>query len=251
MGKSVRRRVLESFPSVITGGDEDEGGPAVNASEYAEKILSAWKDTSSVLRKSVTLIFFLMGIFELLAYQSSSKGFTVAGFAFADSPVVLIILPVIIGYLVFDSYLNTKQWLDLERAYRALTMKSSSLVYKNELDLLLRPPLPPMWTIGSAFSSENATTAEQFIYKVTALTRTLAVIVLPLIFECQAYYHLFHSYGFKNPLLWSSAVVTFALSICYGIILGLSSSVDNDDVNGSLGLEPTASKPAPANTRNV
>jgi hypothetical protein len=224
MGKSISERIHDSFISDATVTGEDVSDSTIGAKEYAEKLLSAWKDISTVLRKSVILIFLLMAVFELLAYQSSSKGFTIGSFSFANSSVVLIFLPTVIGYMIFDSYLNTKQWLDLERAYRALTRLSAPEVSDNDLDLLLRPPLPPLWTVGSAFSPANATMAENFIYHVVALSRTVALLILPLAFEVQAYYHLFNKYGYANVLIWLNAAVTLTLAVCYGIILMLSNT---------------------------
>ena len=105
MGKSVKQRVLDSFQG--TGSTEQ-------AKEYSQNVYAAWKDISASLSRSALLIFLLMAVFELLAYQHTSTVISIGTFTLVNAPIVQIVLPTIIAFVIYDGFRLSARWLRLE-----------------------------------------------------------------------------------------------------------------------------------------
>jgi hypothetical protein len=211
MAKSITERINEAFA--------DDGSDAA-LKEYGERVFESWKDVSSSLRKSATLTFILIALFELLIYQNSHT-FTIGSFSFANASVIQIALPAVIAYVLFDGYLLSARWEDLQTAYSAITEKRSPKAYANDLELFVRPSLPAFWAIAQTGNSENRTRGDAFIRQVSIVLLAGTVILVPLVFEIQAYYHLFSKYSYSNILLWVSAAITALIAGCTAVYLQL------------------------------
>lgn len=203
MGKTIDSRIADSFV-----GDES----ASEAKEYADKVYAAWKDVSSSLSRNAALVFILIAVFELLAYQKESIALTVGIFTFTNVPVVQIVLPVIVALVVYDGYRLTARWVDLQYAYQDLVEKYAPKLSENELDILIRPSLPAFWGIGISSSYKSGQFAEKFINVTNGIVALAAAFALPLGFAAQAYYQLFGKFGYQNILLWLSVAITTMLT---------------------------------------
>lgn len=208
MGKSVTNRVADSFV-----GDES----ASEAKEYADKVYTAWKDVSNSLSRNATLVFILISVFELLAYQRESAALTVGTFTFTNVPVVQIALPAIVAIVVYDGFRLTARWVDLQNAYQALTKKYAPRLSDNDLDILIRPSLPAFWSIGISASLKSGQFSDKFIYTASEALTIITAFALPLAFEAQAYYRLFGKFGYQNIILWFSVVISTAL-MAFGLM---------------------------------
>jgi hypothetical protein len=198
MTKSVRQRIWDSF----------EGGLNSDYKLYEERVFSSWKDVSSSLNKSVFLILGLIALFELLTYQNSSHDLAIGSFSFANSSMVQVFLPTIVAYAIYDGCRLTLRWMDLQAAYLAISERDSAAISDNDLDLLIAPVLPAFWAVGKRLSAQNADRGEKFILPMTILLAWVTMIVAPLGFEFQAYYHLYNKFGPHNILLWINAGIT-------------------------------------------
>jgi hypothetical protein len=204
MGKNLTQRVLDSFP---------DGKSTPEAKEYSDKVYQAWKDISASLSRSALLVFLLIAIFELLVYQRSSASVSIGTFTFFNAPTVQIALPTVVAFVLYDGYRLSVQWLELQRAYYVLTRMLTPLQSDNDLDLLIRPGLPSLWGIGRPLSPGIADLSDTFRSGVNGIVMYVMMLVVPIAFECQAYYRLFQKFGYSNTFLWIGLLITVLLNI--------------------------------------
>lgn len=197
MGKSVKQRIFDSF--------QDDDGSTVQAKGYSENVYAAWKDISASLSRTAILIFLLMAVFELLVYQHTTASISIGGFTLGNAPIVQIVLPTIIAFVIYDGGRLTIRWLNLQTAYSALMRISAPLQHNNGLDFLIRPSLPALWGIGPLYIGDKV---DKYMHKINVYVSRTTVFVVPVAFECQAYYRLIQKFGYHNVLLWISLVVT-------------------------------------------
>jgi hypothetical protein len=220
MTKLIYQRISDSFT------DEQ----SINqAKEYKDSVYAAWKDVSTSLSRSAVLLFLLIAIFELLAYQRASGGISIGTFTIVNAPVVQIALPTVIAFILYDGIRLSVHWLDLESAYMILMRICAPNQASNALDILIKPSLPSLWAIGSSVSTRLARPGEKFIYPVNIAVSATAIYVVPIAFECQAYYRLIQKFHLHNAFLWVSMIVTALLLICgyiYAYTDGRSAGVE-------------------------
>lgn len=205
MGKSVQRRILDSFT-----GDEKTS----EAKEYANSVYSSWKDVANTLSRNSILVLVLIGIFELLAFQRQNSTITIGSFTFADVPVVQIVLPAVVAVLLYDCIRLTGRWNDLQDAYCELMNIYAPELYKNDLDLFVKPSLPAVWSVGGTPRSGIITPSEKFIGNINLAVVFIVGLLFPLAFEAQAYIRLFQKFGYQDVLLWISLIVTVTFAVC-------------------------------------
>lgn len=203
MSKSVRQRVIDSFPS---------DAPTDDAKEYSTNVYAAWKDVSSSLSRSALLAYILMAFFELIIYQHASTVISIGTFALANAPIAQIVLPAIVAYIAYDGFRLSVRWFNLQRAYATLTKIYAPKQFDNGLYVIVRPSLPSLWAIGSWGSPGIATTSIRFTYEANRVVSYIMMFAVPIIFECQAYYRLIQEFGYLNILLWISLVLTVLLA---------------------------------------
>jgi hypothetical protein len=226
MGKSLERRVLDSFQ-----GDQS----AVEAKEYSEKVYAAWRDVSASLRRSALLIFLLMAVFELLVYQRTSSLISIGSFTIINAPIVQIVLPAAIAFIIYDGYRLTVRWLRLQWVYRTLMEVFAQKQSDNDLDILLAPSLPSLWGIGAtSWSAKMVTGADRFMFYVNLIVSPTLMIVVPIAFDCQAYYRLIQKFGYHNLLLWVSIVITALLGVCTAVYVALETFSEGDVLPGTF-----------------
>ncbi len=205
MAKTIGDRISDSFVG-------DNSVP--EAKDYADKVYAAWKDVSASLSRNAVLIFVLIAVFELLAYQKESTVFTVGSFTFTNTPIILVALPAIVAIIMLDGWRLTTRWVDLQYAFQELVKRCAPKLSENDLDILIRPALPAYWSIGIAGSERSGQPSEKFIRSVSGILAVTMTIVTPLAFEAQAYYRLFGKFGYQNILLWFSVSITTILMTC-------------------------------------
>jgi hypothetical protein len=218
MGKSVRQRILDSFQ-----GDES----AVQAKEFGERVYAAWKDISVSLSRSALLVFLLIAAFELLVYQRMPGTISVGTFTLENVPTVQIVLPAVVAFVIYDGFRLSVRWLRLGRAYRALMSIYAPQQLDNGLEFLIFPNLPSLWGLGGSTGFRIVvTTADKFMNQVNAIVSYTAMFVVPVIFECQAYYRLVQKFGYQNVLVWISAGITAVLGAFSLVYVWLETFVD-------------------------
>lgn len=209
------QRINEAFKDAATEDVE----------KYQALLFDSWQNISKSLNKIVVLIFVLAAASELLIYQPASK-LAIGSFTFTNTSSVQILIPAIVTYIVYDGYLLTMRWVDHKNAYIAITKEFTPKIYENDLDLLIRPPLPALWNIGSTSQATIALTSEKFAAGTTRFFGIIAIFIFPLTFEIQIYDHLFTKYGIHDLLLWVSVSITAALMVSAFINLVLWSLED-------------------------
>jgi hypothetical protein len=63
---------------------------------------------------------------------------------------------------------------------------------------------------------------------VTSNFSVIVIAIVPIAFECQAYYRLTQKFGYHDILLWVSLVITTLLLICTYTYLFLQIASDTD-----------------------
>ena len=102
--------------------------------------------------------------------------------------------------------------MGLYSAYRNMVATQRT----NGLDILIRPNLPALWGIGSE-SSKSGRISDRFIFKVNSTVMYAAMLVIPVAFECQAYYRLSQKFGYRDIFLWISLVIAAIFGICSAV----------------------------------
>ena len=184
---------------------------------------------SSAFNRYTLLIALLMAIFELFISQRTSADISIGSFTLGNSPVVQIVLPTAIAYEIYQSYNLTGRWLDLQRAYVALTKICAPAQYKNDLDGLIRPVLPLLWGVGADSTAGIMRRVDSFADELKGRLFLFAGIILPIAFECLAYYQLFNRFGFGNLFLWTNLALTAVLLVLTGIYLNVRPSEKNGE----------------------
>jgi hypothetical protein len=203
VSKSITQRATDAF----------EDGSEAEAKDYLANLSSAWKDISASLAKQTLLLFLLMATFELLVYQHSTASITVGSLSISNSSVVLIALPTIVAYLIYDEFRLSARWSDMDNAYNTIYRRFWLKQYNNDLYVLTAPMLPGLWRIGTSASKGNELRSERFIFKVNILVSISAILLFPFAFEVQAYILLFRRYGVHNAFLWITAVISLGLIV--------------------------------------
>jgi hypothetical protein len=212
MAKTIDQRIRDSFQ-----GDDS----AAQAKEYGQRVYETWKDISDSLSRSAIAFFLLMALFEVLAYQRQSVTVSIGSFNLVDAPIVLVFLPAIVAFVLYDGMGLSERWLDLESAYMELVKIYSRKQWDNDLDLLVKPHLSSLWSLGSRPASETARPGDVFMSGVRINFAIVVIILVPVAFECQAYYRLIQKFGYDVALLWVSVLLTTLLLICTYIYLFL------------------------------
>jgi hypothetical protein len=213
MSKSLEQRISDSF----------YGRQSAEAKEYSEKVYAAWKDVSATLGRCALLIFLLIAVFELLVYQSTSAAISIGTFTLVNAPIVQIMLPAIVAFVLYDGYRLSVRWLRLQWAYRKLMEIFAQRQYDNDLDVLIAPGLPSLWGIGAiGWSAKTVGTADWFMFYVNRIVVFSLLLAIPVAFECQAYYRLIQKFGYNDILLWVSLAITVLLGACTAMYVLLS-----------------------------
>lgn len=211
-GKPISQRISDSFT---------DNGAITAAQAYADKVYTSWGDVTGSLRRSVVLIFLLAAAFEILVYQRPSSAITFGSFTFADAPLVQMVLPTVIAFLAYDGSRLTGRWVDLQITYSNLTRKLSPRLYQNDLHVLVEPPLPAFWPVGTVISENIRQRSEEFVERTATIVGVTTVIIFPIAFEGQAYYRLVQKFGYQNIFLWVNLGITLILLACTVIYLYL------------------------------
>lgn len=212
MSKPLAQRISDSFPD----------GQSAETKEFRERVYETWKDTSSSLSRTALLVFLLMAIFELLAYQATPATISFGSFTIANSAIVQVALPTVVAFVLYEGYRLSVRWLNLRRIYSELTRIYAPLQADNYLDILIGPNLPALWGIGQG--PVETTLAERFISTVNTIVMLTMMLIVPVGFECQAYYRLIQKFGSGDAFLWVGLAVTIFLYACIAlyILLGMS-----------------------------
>lgn len=167
-----------------------------------------------------------MAVFELLAYQRSSASISIGSFTLVNAPIVQTALPAIVAFLIYDGIRLIIRWLDLETAYIKLVKIYAEPQWHNDLDVFVKPQLFSLWNVGVAPSKDTVLKSEEFIRVANMVISGFLIFLLPVGFECQAYYRLIQKFGYHYIFVWISVAVTVLLSIVTAIyvVLNFSSS---------------------------
>jgi len=163
-----------------------------------------------------------MAVFELLVYQRNSTVISIGRFTLVNAPIVQIVLPAIVAFVIYDGLRLSVRRVRLEGAYMELTRVYAPMQRSNDLDLLTEPNLPSMWAIGASGMGGKGNADDRFMRRVNMVVSNTMMFAVPVIFECQAYFRLVQKFGYHNILLWITAVITALFGICTTVYVWLT-----------------------------
>jgi hypothetical protein len=214
MDRSIDQRIRDSFhvPKSVVVKPEDKA----EAREYSKSVYTIWQSVSGSLSRTVLLVFLLMALFELLVYQRIPTAISIGTFTLVNVPIIQIVLPTVVAFLLYDGSRLSVRWLRLELVYTELVKIYAPALEQNGLHYLLEPNLPSFWGVG-AQSFEFAHTgnkSDAFIHQANRIVYTTMILIVPVAFECQAYYRLIQKFGYHNIFLWVNLVITILFGVC-------------------------------------
>lgn len=145
MDKSVDQRIRDSFYAEWKVGLKDEA----EAREYSKSVYAIWQSISALLSRTVLSIFLLMALFELLVYQRTPTAISIGTFTLVNVPIIQIVLPTVVAFLLYDGSRLSARWLRLELVYTELVEIYAPKLRQNGLHYLLEPNLPSFWGVGA------------------------------------------------------------------------------------------------------
>ena len=211
MDRSVDQRIHDSFYDdqwKVQPKDEAE------VREYSKSVYEIWKSISGSLSRTVLLIFLLMALFELFVYQRTPTAISIGTFTLVNVPIIQIALPTVVAFLLYDGSRLTGRWLRLELIYTELVKIYAPKLRQNGLHFLLEPNLPSFWGVGALSYERTGNLSDSFIHQVNRIVSYTMILVVPVAFECQAYYRLIQKFGYHNIFLWINLVTTILFGIC-------------------------------------
>jgi hypothetical protein len=194
--KTIQQRVAEAFDKPDTAKIE----------KFLDITLSSWKQISDAITRSAAIIFLLIGAFEILIGSSDVKSLTLGPLTFSNSSLLQQFIPAVVAYLLYDMSSLIAQWRDHGAIYFAILKRFDSRLFKSELPSMVLPVIRGPWSIGPAYTAEQAEDWFTVIMRVALFL--IAGILFPLAFEVQAYYVLIHKYGLGDFLVWVSAAAS-------------------------------------------
>ena len=89
-------------------------------------------------------------------------------------------------------------------AHHNLVRRFQPKLEKSELMRMVQPRLRRPWGFSIGRLLKRPKEIDRPDYIVSAIVSVVAILVLPVAFEFQAYYTLIHKYSFGNPYVWIS-----------------------------------------------
>lgn len=213
MAETLGNRVSHSF------GESDAHVHTVqgdhcheDVTKYCDWLLDSMKSSSQNLRRMVTLILLLVGVFEVIA-QSPSVRVSLGAFQVNRNSIVFVFLPALIAYLYLQVILDSVRVDRTNYTYEAAFQVWSSKASAKGLHWWITPTQPAYWNIG-ARPKEQFKNIHDHIE--TAISWVLWVIILLGVpgFEIQAFHvlssHDAHAWGIS--LIVSCIFLLFALT---------------------------------------
>jgi hypothetical protein len=204
MSSSIRDRVNASFPE----GEEEK------IKQYLDWLRSAIVDLSANMRRAVTLLVFLIAVFEVI-FSSPNAGITAIGFHIDRGSIVLRFIPALVAYLGFQLLAYSENTVQLVELFTAIFTKWSDKAEQNDLDLLVLPTSPLFWNIGERDFRAQYKTLSDKVQNGTSYVFMAIILLGLMVFEAQAYYLLFGGKTIGSYIVWtvSLSVTVFCLSM--------------------------------------
>lgn len=193
---TIQQRVAEAFDKPDTAKIE----------KFLDITLSSWKQISDAITRSAAIVFLLMGAFEILVGSSAIKSLTLGPLTFSNTSLLQQFIPALVAYLLYDMSSLITKWRDHGAIYFAVLKRFDPKLFKSELPSMVLPVIRGPWSIGPAYTAEQAEDWFAVIMRIALLL--VAGILFPLAFEVQAYYVLVHKYGLGDILVWVSAAAS-------------------------------------------
>lgn len=209
MTKSPRDRVQDSL-----SGDDRE-----SIAKYLDWIRSAILDYSQALRRTAVILVTAVAIFELVIY-SKNQTIAVSSLVIARNSIVLLFLPALVAYLVFQIIAYQNRVVPLLNMYSETFKLWSSKGNENSLHTPLLGSAPLYWNPFTRFYKPDTVYRSDRIEIYGTGILMLGIVFGVIGFEAQAYYVLFMP-KFSTILPWavSLGVTAFCLAMGFATLV--------------------------------
>lgn len=206
MKKSIRQRVEGAFQT----------GDVEGADKFLDIMLSSWRRTSDAVGRTVVIIFLLAGVFEILLDSKALKSFAIGPLTLgSNTSLIQQFIPALISYLIYDSYSLMLLWADHHEAYSDIMRRVHPEISSSGLLAIVIPVIRGPWSIYLDDPDESSSRRERFDDAMKVIITIIGAVLLPVIFEIQAYYELTAKYGYRSSLLWVSAAISLFFTFAW------------------------------------
>lgn len=171
------------------------------AKDYLEALRFNMQTTEKKFQSSILLIFFLFGIFVLLAEVTIIEA-AIGPFKLKDPILIhnlLLLLPFVIAY----SYYELISQGTMRRLYIEVHNTIMEEIYKPIIDEDLGYYLlSPSSLVTETIFVQAAEDSLKKINKGLAIPSGVIIIFFPIVFELYAFYECLSTFGFANILVW-------------------------------------------------
>ncbi|TET44709.1 hypothetical protein E3J62_09580 [candidate division TA06 bacterium] len=176
--------------------------------DYAKEYLVAVRGNVQRLtvgfQYRLALVYFLFLIFWLLT-NAAIRGVTLGPFELRDISIVERLIPVLIAYCYYEAMALVSMRNFQTIVHDSVVRSVYEPIYTNALSgFLVSLTAMDAW---SYFAFKTTGVAKKLIHLWTAVL-PIAVIFIPLAFECYAFSRCFAVFGFSDLLLWIALIVS-------------------------------------------
>lgn len=201
MIKRIQKRVQDSFSK----SDHED------LARYLDWSRSTLSEYAQSIRRSATLLFLLVAIFEVVV-NSHNTQISIGSFQIARSSLALVFLPMVVAFLLFQVIMDTEKAGRVGTAFSEAFKLWSEKGQTNDLDALLFSPTPMHWNTQGVISPGTNLDPIDGVETIGSILLLIATLIGVAAFEAQAYYILYptHTSGYF-PWLASLLITLFCL----------------------------------------
>lgn len=211
MAESLSERVKHSFGESDHVHTDQGDHCHEDVTKYCDWLLDSMKSSSQNLRRMVTLILLLVGVFEVIA-QSPKVRVSLGAFQVNRNSIVFVFLPALIAYLYLQTILDSVRVDRTNYTYEAAFKEWSSKASAKGLHWWITPIQPAYWNIGARPKPTFKNTHDSIEKWISWVLWLIILLGVPG-FEIQAFHvlsnHGAHAWGIS--LIVSSIFLAFAL----------------------------------------
>jgi hypothetical protein len=211
-GEILKNRVRTAFPKDHEKADQKENSAAI---AYLGELRVRMKDLSDSSRRTVILLLLVAAAFQLLD-QAAVVSVQAGPFQIRDLSVIQKVLPVIFAYLIYDETVSGIRYLYSLRVASEISRAFQPSVKSSSLDGLLNPQGSPLF--GPMLWHRSKSREYRLLAKLTQVLR-LGSLLLPLVIEAYAFYRIFEAFGFRDVVVWISALVALGFIIFAALVI--------------------------------
>jgi hypothetical protein len=204
VAKSIEARIKTSFPSPDSFTKDNKE----SLTFYLQTLMTTGKDYADGIRRSAALMLVLMAAFELLL-RGAIKQTTIGPLVLSSTTSIEAFMPTGVAYFFYDALNCGINYEIVLSAYTAAFSAWNATAEVNDLDVIVRPRIPPYF-VASGGSSPGIS---PFADLMSRIQGSFVVVILlgPALFMAYAFYQLSGLLHGSSVLLWVNIIISVLL----------------------------------------